>query len=103
MPSPRADEPIAVVGMSVRFPDDAADVEHFWDFLVEGCSAVSDVPKDRFNVDAYYHPSSSHQGSMNVRRGNFLKEDVSKFDAPFFTMAKSEADATGKESETING
>ena len=70
------------------------NVERFWDFLVQGRSAVSDIPSDRFNIEAFYHPSAGRQSSMNVRRGHFLKEDVSKFDAPFFTMPKSEADAT---------
>lgn len=87
--------PIAVVGMSVRFPGDATDVESFWRLLMDGRSAVSEVPSDRWNADAYYHPSAARQGSMNVRRGHFLREDIAKYDAPFFSMTKSEADATG--------
>ena len=89
------DIPIAVTGMGVRFPGDATDVERFWNFLAQGRSAVSEVPEDRFNVDAYYHPYSARQGSIKTRRGHFLKEDISRFDAPFFSMTKSEAEATG--------
>lgn len=50
-------EPIAVVGMSIRFPGEATSPEAFWDMLVAGRSAWSEIPKNRFNVDAYYHPN----------------------------------------------
>lgn len=88
--------PIAVIGMSCRFPGDTSNVENFWDFLVEGRSSAQQIPPDRFNIDAYYHPSSARQGGIKTKKGHFLKEDVSRFDAPFFSMTKSEADATGK-------
>lgn len=88
--------PIAVVGMSCRFPGDASNVEDFWKFLVEGRSSATKIPRDRFNVGAYYHPSSARQGGIKTKNGHFLKEDISKFDAPFFSMTKGEADATGE-------
>lgn len=87
--------PIAVVGMSCRFPGDASNVEKFWDFLAEGRSSSCKIPEDRFCVDSFYHPSSARQGDVKVKKGHFLKEDVSRFDAPFFSMTKGEADATG--------
>jgi acyl transferase domain-containing protein len=88
--------PIAVVGMSCRFPSDASSVEDFWSFLVNARSSNQKIPEDRFCVDSFYHPSSARQGDVKVRSGHFLKEDVSKFDASFFSMTKGEADATGK-------
>lgn len=44
-------EPIAIIGMSVKFPQDATSPEAFWDMLEAGRSAASKVPVDRFNVD----------------------------------------------------
>jgi acyl transferase domain-containing protein len=90
------EEPIAVIGMSCRFPGDARSVEDFWSFLLQGRSSVTPIPSDRFNADAHYHPSSARQGGIKVKKGHFLKEDVAAFDAPFFGMTKGEADATGK-------
>ena len=52
-----------------------------------------DVPKDRFNIDAFYHPHAERQGTMNVRGGHFLKDDISAFDAPFFSITPAEAGA----------
>ncbi|GME48823.1 uncharacterized protein K452DRAFT_352624 [Neofusicoccum parvum] len=86
--------PIAVVGLACRFPGDATSPEKFWDFICKGRSAHSEIPKDRFNIDAFYHPSSKRQGTINVRGGYFLKQDIAAFDAPFFSMTAEEAVST---------
>ena len=56
--------PIAVVGLACRFPQDATSPEKFWQMLVEGRSARSEVPKDRFNIDAFHHAGDSRTGSV---------------------------------------
>jgi len=58
-------DPIAVVGMSCRFPGDADTPQGFWGLLSRGESAWSKVPKSRFNVDSYYHPSAEREGSVS--------------------------------------
>ncbi|MCJ1283862.1 hypothetical protein MMC26_003193 [Xylographa opegraphella] len=84
-------EPIAVIGYSLKFPQDATSSEGFWQMLVQGKSAMSDVPKDRFNLDAFYHPHTKRIGTMNVKGGHFLAEDLAVFDAPFFSLTPAEA------------
>lgn len=49
-------EPIAIIGFSARLPQDAATTEEFWKMLCEGRSTRTEIPKDRFNIDAFYHP-----------------------------------------------
>lgn len=44
-------EALAIIGLSVKFPQDATTPEAFWEMLREGRSAASRVPADRFNVD----------------------------------------------------
>ena len=51
-------EPIAVIGFSARFPQDAKSPESFWQMLKEGRSAMTEVPKDRFNIDSFYHSNA---------------------------------------------
>lgn len=85
--------PIAIVGISGRFPGDAENPQKLWDMISEGRSALCDIPPDRFNVDAFYHPHNERRGTMNVRKAHFMKRDVSAFDAPFFTMPIVEAQA----------
>ena len=85
--------PIAVVGMSCRFPAGANDPEKFWSLLAEGKSTWSEVPSDRFNWKSFYHPSVDMNGAVNHRGGHFLDQDVSSFDASFFGIPTSEANA----------
>ena len=61
--------PIAVVGVSCRFPGEATNPQSFWDMITEGRDAWSPIPKDRFNADAWWHPNGERQGS--VRYFNF--------------------------------
>jgi acyl transferase domain-containing protein len=56
--------PIAVIGMGCRFPGDATSPEELWELLVNGRNAWSEFPKDRINIDGFYHPSGGRQGSV---------------------------------------
>ena len=58
--------PIAVVGISCRMPGDATDPENLWKMISEGRSAWSEVPPDRFNVNAFHHPSGDRQGTVSL-------------------------------------
>ena len=49
---------IAVVGMSCRLPGDASDTQKLWELLIQGRSAWSKTPKDRFNQEAFHDPSA---------------------------------------------
>ena len=77
-----ATKPVAVVGMACRFPDDATSPSAFYDLLANGRSAWSEVPKNRFNIDSYYHPSNNRIGTTNARGAHWMKEDPALFDAP---------------------
>ncbi|CAG9956932.1 unnamed protein product [Clonostachys rosea f. rosea IK726] len=85
--------PLAVVGMSLRFPQDATDAPSFWKMLMEQRCASTEVPPERFNMDAHYHPDSSRRETTSVRKGHFLSGDIGAWDAPFFNITASEADA----------
>jgi acyl transferase domain-containing protein len=82
-------EPIAIIGLSCRFPG-APDSETFWRLLAEGVDAISEVPRDRWNVDAYYDPEPGIPGKAYVRSGGFIGS-LDGFDADFFGIAPREA------------
>ena len=67
-----AQEPIAIVGMSCRYPGDADTPQGFWDLLSNGNSAHGKTPKNRFDVDGYYHPSPERAGSVRAFDTNLL-------------------------------
>lgn len=85
--------PIAIVGLAGRFPGDAENPQKLWDMLAQGRSALSKIPADRFNVDAFYHPHNERQGTINVDKAHFMQRDIEAFDAPFFNMPLAEAKA----------
>ena len=86
----RAREPIAVVGLGCRFPGGADSGDSFWDLLREGRDAISLVPADRWDADAYYDPDPDEPGKMVTRWGGFL-DQVDQFDTKFFEIAPREA------------
>jgi len=59
-------EPIAVIGMSLKFPQEATSPEAFWDMLYEGRCAMTEFPPDRFNIDAFYDKENSGTGTVSV-------------------------------------
>ncbi|KAF2667284.1 polyketide synthase [Microthyrium microscopicum] len=84
---------IAVIGMSCRFPGEAKSPDEFFEMLLHGRSAWSEIPNDRFDINSYWHPSHDRHGCMVGRGGHFLAEDVGLFDAPFFSFTAAEAQA----------
>ncbi|KAL7795897.1 putative polyketide synthase [Trichoderma ceciliae] len=84
---------IAIVGLALRFPGDATSPQKLWDVLEQKESQWSEFPKDRLNIDGYYHPSNQRLGSISFRGAHFLKNDISAFDAPFFSIPTEEANA----------
>ena len=78
-------EPLAVIGMSCRYPG-ADDVASFWDLLAEGRgAALDDVPDGRFDLD----PFVADYG-VYTKRGAFLR-DIAGWDASFFDSPALEA------------
>ncbi|PWY90616.1 putative polyketide synthase [Aspergillus sclerotioniger CBS 115572] len=83
--------PIAIVGFAFEFPQNATSDGCFWQMLCKGRSASTEFPKDRLNVDSFYHPDDSRHGTIPVRGGNFIHGDIRAFDAPFFSITPGEA------------
>ncbi|WP_437947156.1 SDR family NAD(P)-dependent oxidoreductase [Sorangium sp. So ce296] len=81
-----ADEPIAIVGMACRFPG-APSLSAFWQLLCDGVDAITEVPADRWGVEALHRDDA---GAAGARWGGFL-EQVDRFDPQFFDISPREA------------
>ena len=84
-----AREPIAIVGMACRLPG-APDTDAFWRLLHGGVDAISEIPRDRWDVDALYDPDPEAPGRIATRWGGFLPS-IDGFDAAFFGISPREA------------
>ena len=82
-------EPIAIVGMACRLPS-ADTPDAFWELLDRGGDAVTEVPRERWNADAFYDADPSAAGKMMTRSGAFIR-GADQFDPQFFGIAPREA------------
>jgi acyl transferase domain-containing protein/aryl carrier-like protein len=81
---------IAIIGIGCRFPGGANSPEAFWELQRNGVDAITEVPADRWDSKAFYHPDSGRPGKINSRWGGFI-ERIDHFDARFFGISPREA------------
>ena len=76
--------------MGCRFPGGANNPDDLWRLLHDGGDAIREVPRERWDLDAYYDPKPGTPGKTYSRWGGFL-ERVDLFDAGFFGISPREA------------
>ncbi|MEU4303787.1 type I polyketide synthase, partial [Kitasatospora aureofaciens] len=87
----RQHEPLAIVGMSCRYPGGVRSPEELWTLVSEAVDATSGFPTERgWPLDDLFDPDPDRQGHSYVRRGGFL-HDAADFDADFFGINRREA------------
>lgn len=57
--NPNAMEPIAIIGLSFKLPQNAEDESTFWEILENGRNVMTEWPESRVNVDAFYDSDST--------------------------------------------
>nr|APX43977.1 polyketide synthase [Pestalotiopsis microspora] len=75
-------EDIAIVSMACRLPGDITNPEDFWELLVRGGDAISDVPEDRWG--------GSGKDDSYCRQGGFIPS-TNSFDISLFGISPKEA------------
>ena len=85
----RQHEPIAIIGMSCRLPGANTPAE-FWQLLHNGQDLISEIPSDRWDVDAFYQADSDDPSKMYTRQMGAI-HPVDRFDPHFFGISPREA------------
>lgn len=118
---PESTTPIAVVGMSFQLPGGATSSDSLWSMMLERRCASTDFPEDRLGGSAFHHPDRSRGDSVSFRPsakifcesndpdnpkvplkgGHFIKQELGAFDAPFFSISASEAEAMDPQSRAL--
>ncbi len=83
-------EPIAIIGISGRFPK-SKDIEEFWKNLLENRDCITEIPKDRWDWKEYYGDPTIETNRTNIKWGGFI-DDIDKFDPLFFGISPKEAE-----------
>ncbi|WP_055494214.1 type I polyketide synthase [Streptomyces sp. TP-A0356] len=75
-------EPMAVVGVGLRFPGGSGTLQEFDSFLREGRSGIGPLPRSRWLLDV-------SEGEITAQAGGFL-DRIDEFDAQFFNIPPSQ-------------
>jgi phthiocerol/phenolphthiocerol synthesis type-I polyketide synthase B len=82
---------VAIVGIGCRFPGGASDAESFWSLLSAGKDTITEIPRDRIDLNHYFDPAPATPGRMMTRWGGYL-DRIDEFDANFFGISPREAE-----------
>ncbi|MDI5974024.1 type I polyketide synthase, partial [Streptomyces sp. SL13] len=84
-------EPIAIIGMSCRYPGGVTSPEDLWRLVLAGEDGISDFPQDRgWDLSRLFDEDPGHSGTSSVSEGGFV-DGVAEFDPVFFGISPREA------------
>jgi acyl transferase domain-containing protein/NADPH:quinone reductase-like Zn-dependent oxidoreductase/SAM-dependent methyltransferase len=92
MTRPVDDAPIAIIGMSGRFPD-ARDIDAMWRIVERGIDTVREIPADRFDWRTVYAGDGSAGRNQTNSKWLAAMPGVAEFDPLFFELSPRQAQA----------
>jgi len=83
-------EPIAIVGLALRFPGDNTTPEEFAAFLRAGKVGIGPVPTDRWDAHSMLAHEPGEKGKIKQTAGGYV-HSLADFDPKFFNISPKEA------------
>jgi acyl transferase domain-containing protein/enoyl-CoA hydratase/carnithine racemase/acyl carrier protein/NADP-dependent 3-hydroxy acid dehydrogenase YdfG len=91
---PVANEPIAIVGLSGRYPN-AWDLDAYWRNLSQGLDCIREIPAERWRWQDFYRDVTGGEfldaGQHSSKWGGFI-EGADEFDPRFFSITPRDAE-----------
>lgn len=85
-------EPIAIIGSACRFPGQSQTPTKLWELLQHPRDVLQEFDPERLNLQRFFHENGETHGSTDVTNKSYLlDEDISLFDASFFSISPVEA------------
>lgn len=85
----KKNEPIAVIGMAMRFPGGIIDAGTYWKVLETAFDCITDIPRSRFNAKNLFTENPDEPGKITLLQGGFL-DNIDQFDGSFFDISYAE-------------
>ncbi|XP_070532355.1 probable polyketide synthase 1 [Ptychodera flava] len=82
--------PIAITGIGCRMPGGVDSPLKFWDVIREGRDVVTEIPKERWDINEFHDTDQAKTGKMVTRRAGFV-DGVDQFDHGYFKISPREA------------
>ncbi|MGA8164059.1 MAG: SDR family NAD(P)-dependent oxidoreductase [Waddliaceae bacterium] len=83
-------EPVAIIGMSGRYPG-APNLVQYWHNLAHAKQSIQEIPGSRWDVNEYYDPDPTKAGKVYCKWIGLL-DDIDCFDPLFFSISPAEAE-----------
>lgn len=58
---------IAIIGMACRLPGHVSNLQSFWDLCLTARDTWSEVPKERFSQEHFYHPNPDQTNCVSPK------------------------------------
>ena len=81
---------IAIVSLDCHFPGDSNSPSEYWEMLVNGVDAITEVPSSRWDINEYYSEDREEPGKMYTSKAGFMS-NIDLFDAKMFNLSPKEA------------
>lgn len=88
--SEEACKDIAIIGISGRYPM-ANNLDQYWDNLKKGKDCISEIPKERWDLNDFYGEVKGEKGKSYSKWGGFI-DSYDKFDPLFFGITPKDAE-----------
>ena len=83
-------EPIAVVGLGLRFPGSVHTLSDFAQMLETGTEGIGEIPNSRWDNSLYFDAEQGKPGRICTHSGGYL-DQIDQFDPKFFAISPKEA------------